>query len=342
MAGETNFQPIQVTSENEASKTSNKLLAYIDNWQLSSGHISFIYAVIKKYSQDQAGNLAALITYYGFLSLFPLLIALLSITQLAFFKSAHLKHAVTKAMLTYFPLIGHQLENYAHVQQKAGIALAISILVIIYGARGIANMMQLAMNNIWLVPIAKRAHGAKQAFKSFGIIIAAGIGFLLTGFLSTYGMLSSSNIVFRIISFVFSIALTFFLVLSVFWLSVANGVGYKELIRGSIIAAIGFQIIQTLGGFLIAHELSHFNTLYGSFAIVFVLLFWLYLQARILLYASEVDSIFHFKLWPRSITGFRLTPADQIALKLYAQKENYLDRPKEKINVEIDAQKTDT
>ncbi len=262
----------------------------------------------------------------------------MSVTQLSFLRAAHLRRVITKAMLTYFPLIGHELESHAHAQQRAGIALIISVLLTIYGARGVATVLQQAMDSIWLVPMGERASGIKQKLRSLAVIAATGLGFLATGCLSAYGMLSGGNTLLRIFAFIVSSALTFVIVLMVFKMSLSAGISFRELIRGSLIAAIGLQIIQALGGFLITHELKHFSSLYGSFAIVFVILFWIYLQVRIIIYSTEVDSVFYFNLRPRSITGFRLTEADQRALTLYAKKENYLSRPREKIKVKISAQ----
>src|ERR1039458_889564 len=52
-----------------------KLIAALDRLQQSRPWLAFPIAVWKKFGDDQAGNLAALIAYYGFASLFPLLLA---------------------------------------------------------------------------------------------------------------------------------------------------------------------------------------------------------------------------------------------------------------------------
>ena len=189
--GRTN--QVEVLSPRQAGSTGGRLQTKLDNVQLNNKLLGFVYALQKKYSQDQAGNLGALITYYGFLSLFPLLVALMSLAQLSILRSAHLNQVITKAMLNYFPLIGHQLQSHVHAQQKASIALIISALITIYGARGVASALQQAMNSIWLVPMGKRASGIKQNLRSLGIILSAGTGFLATGLLSTYGKVSKAG-----------------------------------------------------------------------------------------------------------------------------------------------------
>ena len=52
----------------------NRVIAWADRMQRQHGVLGFPYAVVKKYGDDGGGRQAALITYYGFLSIFPLLL----------------------------------------------------------------------------------------------------------------------------------------------------------------------------------------------------------------------------------------------------------------------------
>lgn len=328
---------IEVTDANQANKFYNRLLARLDDLQMKHKSLSFGYAIIKKYSQDQGGNQAALITYYGFLSLFPLLVAALSFAELAVFKNAHLKSKIVSALNNYFPLIGNQLQNHVHGVGKAGIALGVSILVTIYGARGVSSSLRQAMDGVWQVPRANRAGGVKGILRSLAIIFIGGAGFIISGVLSSYGAGRSSTVGLRILSLIVSLLLTYVVLLFVLKLSVSIKIPLRSFYIGAAVATIGLQIIQAAGGFLITHELSHFSSLYGSLAIVFVILFWIYLQSRILLYAAEIDTILYFNLWPRSITGFRRTDADQKALAMYVKRAELTND--EKVEVNFDGKK---
>src|ERR671912_2398 len=52
----------------------DRVFAWADGVQRRYGVLGFPYAVVKKYGDDDGGREAALITYYGFLSIFPLLL----------------------------------------------------------------------------------------------------------------------------------------------------------------------------------------------------------------------------------------------------------------------------
>jgi hypothetical protein len=59
--------------------------------------------------------------------------------------------------------------------------------------------------------------------------------------------------------------------------------------------------LQAVGGYLVGHYLRHTSQVYGVFAIVLGLLFWLYLGAQLTLYAAEVNVVAARRLWPRSV-----------------------------------------
>ncbi len=87
-----------------------KLIRWLDAYQQRHRFTAFTYAVIKKYSQDGAGQQAALLTYYSFLSLFPLLLVLTTITNGILGDHPHLAATVIKGLTSYFPLLGNQTQ----------------------------------------------------------------------------------------------------------------------------------------------------------------------------------------------------------------------------------------
>ncbi len=317
----------------EAQKTrKGRILGKLDDFIQRHKFLSLPYSVQKKYSDDQAGYQAALVTYYGFLSLFPLLIVAMSLTQLSLLHSAHLKAKIITALNKNFPIVGSQLQNSVHSNHKAGIALIISVLITIYGARGVAQAFQSVMNHIWQVPMYKRG-GLINNLKSIILVIFLGVGFIVSGVLSSYFTAPHSNIWLRIAAFIVSLLLLTLILMVVFKLSLSIRRKLREFFSGALTAAIGFQIVQAVGGFLITHELKKLSSLYGTFAVILATLFWIYLLARIILYATEIDTVLDLKLWPRSLTAYRLTPADQRALKMYAGRGRYEGPKTEKMSV---------
>jgi membrane protein len=289
--------------------------------------LSFPYAVIKKYGDDEAAYEGALITYYGFLSLFPLLIVATSLINIVARHDEALRGRFIAALNNYFPIVGDQLQSNVHSMGSSGAALVIGILITLYGARGGAAAVQHALNHVWQVPRPKRAGFPKAAFKSLSIIVVGGVGLLTAAVLSSLATSLGHSAMYKLIPSLISIVLLFGVFSFIFKVGTDGAiVGYKGAAIAALVSAIGLQILQTLGGYYITHELKGLRSLYGTFALVLGLLAWIYLQAQLVLYALEIASVKHLQLWPRSLDADDLTEQDKRAYELYAQKERYAEQ----------------
>jgi YihY family inner membrane protein len=303
----------------------------IDAWQQRRAPIAFIYAVFKKYSEDNGGYQAALLTYYGFLSLFPLLLVLVTILQLWFHNDPTVRAEVATSVGHFFPLLGTQLQQQIHGMRSAGLGLVVGLLITLYGARGAADALRFGLDNMWQVPKNKRTGFPKNALQSLAIMGAGLAGFAATavvsGFTATLGhswwAKGLANILgFFILTFVLGYA---------FRIATNGRIRYRFMLLGASIAGFILQVLLSFGGVLLSHELKRLDSVYGTFALVLGLLFWMYLMAQVVMLAAEVDTVRHFRLWPRSLSGRLQTKADRQAYRLYAQSEKYIE--KERIGV---------
>jgi membrane protein len=318
------------------AKTVDKLVLKTDKFQQRHRFFGFPYAVIKKYGEDEAGRQVALMTYYGFLSLFPLLLVVTTITQVLLKNHEELRAKIIDGVTHYFPVIGDQLQNSIHSFHKTGLALVIGILVTIYGARGGASAFQDALNHLWQVPKTDRPGFPKNAGKSIVIMIGGALGIILAAVLSGYATSLDHVFIFRLVPTLVSLALLSILFFYLFRFAVAKGgPNKKQAWVSAASAAVGFQILITVGGYVITHELRNFRSLYGTFALVLGLMFWIYLLAQVVIYAVEIGTVYSLKLWPRSIlTNKNMTEADKKAYSLLAKKERY--QLSEKIRVHFE------
>ena len=316
-------------------QTGPSFLQRLNHIQLRHKSLGFLLAVQRKYSDDHGGYQAALVTYYGFLSLLPLLVIVISIAQLTVFRGSGLKSRIPQILNRYFPLLGTQLARNVHAERGASIALIVSLAITFYGATSIASVFQYVINHVWEIPRRDRKGGLQAIRRNFTIIIFGGLGYLLADVISTAAAGLGRSLLYRIIAIAISLIVSFGVILLLFVLSLAEKRTIRELLLGAVTAAIGFQIVQTIGGFIIARQLSHLSTIYGAFAFVLGILFWIYLQARIVVYALEINTVHRLQLWPRSLVSKELTPADKHALQLYAKRERREQPPTEEISVQF-------
>src|SRR5262249_42146146 len=92
-----------------------------------------------------------------------------------------------------------------------------------------------------------------------------------------------------------------------------------DLLPGALIAGASWQVLQLVGGYVVAHQLARSSSLYGVFGLVLGLLAWLFLEAQITLYAVEINVTAVRGLWPRSLFPPPLTEQDVAAYRLYAE-----------------------
>src|SRR5881394_431549 len=95
----------------------------LDRRQQRSPRLAFVAAVIKKFSDDQGGQLAALIAYYGFVALFPLLLVTVTVLGFVLQGDPDLQQKILDGTLGQFPILSEQLK--LHSLSGSGVALAI-------------------------------------------------------------------------------------------------------------------------------------------------------------------------------------------------------------------------
>ncbi len=286
----------------------------LDRFQQRYRLTAFVYAVIKKYGEDQAGYQSALLTYYGFLSLFPLLLILTTLTGIISHSHPALQTTIIHSVSSYFPTIGSQLSSHVTGIHKNGIALVVGILFTFYGARGVADAFRNGVNHLWRVPRTERDGFPKSLLKSLTIIAGGGSGLIVASIFSGLAVGADHGILIKLLWLAVNIAILFLLFCWLLNLSLPQHITLKDVRSAALTAAIGLVTLQFFGTLLIARELKSLDAVYSTFATALGLLFWLYLQAQVLFYSVEVAAVHTKGLWPRSLTNDPLTPADKKAL----------------------------
>lgn len=301
-----------------------RLINSLDAFQQRHHAIAFPIAVWRKFSDDQAGNLAALVAYYAFLSTFPLLLVLVTVLGMVLSSNPHLQQDVLNSALSEFPVIGQQLRSNVHSLGRSGIGLVIGLVFTLIGARGVANAMQNAMNQVWEVPRRERPGFPGSWLRSFALIAIIGLGVIVTTVLSGVGSWSGHTFL-GAWGKAIGIAVSLLLNIGLFWLGLrvatSAKVTWRQLRIGAILSAVVWQVLQYIGGYVVAHTLRHASATYGTFGLVLGLLAWFHLQAQLTLYAVEADVVRARKMWPRSLFPPPLTQKDREAMRSYAQVE---------------------
>jgi YihY family inner membrane protein len=298
-----------------------RLLRAADRFQQRHAVLAVPVAVAKKFGDDQAGKHAALLAYYGFLSLFPLLLVFVTLLARALDDDPQLQQRVIDAAVAQFPVLGTQIQSSIRVIQGSGLGLVVGILGTLWGGLGITQSAQDALNSVWSIPRKNRPNFWLRLARSLASLVVVAAALLVAAALTQLGALP----------FIGSLLLNLVLLILLFQVLTGRRVPWRQLLPGAASAAAGWSILQTLGVYILDRQLAQANLIYGVFAVVIVLLSWLYLSAQLLLYAAELNVVLARRLWPRGLIQPPLTEPDRRVLAALAEAE--ARRPEEIVEV---------
>jgi len=300
----------------------------IDHFQQRHAVLAYPVAVVKKFGDDQAGYLCALLAFFAFLSLFPLLLVFVTVLGVLLRGNPDLQHRLLNSALADFPVIGQQLKTNVNGIGRSGFGLVVGIVGSVLGARGLADATQYALNKLWAVPYVRRPGFPHNWLRSYGLIAVLGLGVLATTGLSAIGAWGGRGAFgfgVQVVSVVLSLLVNMGLFWLAFYLATASEVSWRDQWLAAALAGVVWQVLQITGGIIVAHQLRNSSSLYGVFGVVLGLLAWLYLQARLTVYAVEADVVRIRHLWPRSLFPPPLNEQDKQVYRSYEQIEQRVD-----------------
>jgi YihY family inner membrane protein len=306
-----------------------RLLRAADRFQQRHAVLAVPVAVVKKFGDDQAGKHAALLAYYGFLSLFPLLLVFVTLLANALAGDPQLQQRVIDAAVAQFPVLGTQIQDSIRVIQGSGVGLVVGILGTLWGGLGVTQSAQDAMNSVWTIPRRQRPNFWLRLARSLASLAVVAAAVLVAAALTQLGPLP----------FIGSLLVNLLLLILLFQVLTGRRVPWRQLLPGAVAAAAGWSVLQTLGVYILDRQLAQANLIYGVFAVVIVLLSWLYLSAQLLLYAAELNVVLARRLWPRGLIQPPLTEPDRRVLAALAEAE--ARRPEETIEVRFTPEEDD-
>ena len=309
-----------------------EILRKVDAFQKRHATIAFPFAVVKKFGDDQAGNLAALIAYYGFFSLFPLLLVFVTILGMVLRNDPDLQQRIVDSALANFPVIGTQISRNVHALDGNGLVLAVGIVLTLWSGLGVVKATQAALNTVWNVPFEHRPNLLKSTLRALIMLAVLGVLTLASAAAGSVGA-GSDHWWTAVLGLAISFVMNLVLFLLAFRVLTSQNLTWGDVAPGAAVGAVAWTALQALGGYYVSHQLRGASEVYGTFAVVIGLLAWIFIGAQVTLLAAEFNVVRKRRLWPRSLVQPPFTDADVQALTHYAQQEDR--RPEERIDVEV-------
>ena len=298
----------------------NRVIAWADRLQRRHGVLGFPYAVVKKYGDDAGGREAALITYYGFLSIFPLLLLGVAVLSRVLASRPGLRERLITAVVPQAlrPTVEHALATLP----TSTIPFVVGLIGLLFSGTGVVFSVYQTLNHVAAVPHRLRAPFVSRYLRVFAMLATVLLGGLAVGALTVVATAFPGQPGVQQAAAVLGSALIVFVML---WLSarllLVRPAPFRAVWPGAVLGAAVVTVVLTVGTPLLARLVTKAGPVYGSFATVAGMFALLYLVGQALVYAAEVAAVRYARLWPRAVDLNRPTEADARALALLAREQ---------------------
>ena len=307
----------------------SELVDRLDGFQRRHPSVSFPLGVLYKYFDDQGPYLAAIISYYAFVAIFPILLIASSVLGFLLQGNEALYNAVLDSALGRFPIVGTQLGEPGGLRGSTG-AIVVGSLAALYGALGLATAAQHALNVAWAVPRNSRFNPFVGRFRAFLTLILAGLAVLGTSvaavFLNNLDNVFGSGLDVWIswLGTVLGLALTAIVLSLMMRYTTARRPSFRACLPGGIVIALLWHGLQIGGGIYVERVIKAASDMNAVFGLVLGLIALLFLASSFAVLGVEVSVVRREKLYPRALlTPFTdavdLTEADRRAYANYAK-----------------------
>jgi YihY family inner membrane protein len=276
--------------------------------------MAVVFGVLKKYGDDRGGQLAMLLAYRGFFSLFPLLLAFVNVVGLLLVGNPELREDLVDSTLASVPVVGDEIKAAAGAAGGSELVVVLSVLVSLWAGLGLLEMLQEVLNTVWSVPVFRRPPWILRKLRSLPGAILIGACLVLSGSSAWLFDDPGLSLPERLGGYLLPFLAGALCYLGLHWLLCARKVPLVAQLPGATFVGVAWLVLQLLGTWYIDRFVLQSSETYGIFVVVFGLLSWSYLLGLLYIYGNELAVVLMERRWPRSLTGRNLTDADQAAL----------------------------
>ncbi len=301
-----------------------KVMGAVDGWHRRVRWVSVPYAVVKKFGDDNANLLVVALAWYGFTAIFPALLVVM--TMFGFIGAQSVGTGIIRT-LHEFPVVGSSFNPASPGALRGSVLwLVIGLAGLLYGAQGVTQTAQLAMDTVWNVPRAQRTGFLPKLGRSLAGLVIIGAAFLVNAFVTGYATGGTTSYAIRIPVLAGLLVLNAGLYFASFTVLTAKVIGPRGLLPGAIAGAVAFTALITVGTGLVTHQLKNASATYGAFGTVIGIVTFLLLLAKLSMYAAELNPVLARRLYPRALPlGGEPTDADRLVLASLVRAEQRRD-----------------
>jgi membrane protein len=258
-----------------------------------------VFGTLDGFRVHQTGRSAALVSHFGFISVFPLFLVFTTILGFLLQDDPELQAKIVDSALAKLPLIGSTLASSPDALQGSVVVLVVGLAVALWSGLKAFVALQGALDNTNDIPLDDR-----DGFVAARVTALAGIGIVglaqaASAFLTSVVTAADLPALSNVLLVVAAVAVNAVVLGCTYrWLTSAE-VTWRSVRPGAVFAGVGFALLQVVGTTVIARSQQNAENVYGDFAAVIALLAWLSLHAMVALLGAEMNrAIITSPYWP--------------------------------------------
>jgi YihY family inner membrane protein len=242
------------------------------------------------FRRHQTGRNAAVLAYWGFLSVFPLLLAATTILGFVLEGDEQLRADIVDSALSQIPVVGSTIKANTGELEGNTWALVVGLLTALWASMKAFIGVQAAFDDVWEVDIDKRANVAVKRLRALIGLVAIGLAQVGTVVLSGIAGAADIAAISKVLIVAGALAINIAVVATVFRYLTAAAVTWTMVWPGAVFAGVLFTVLQLVGTVVVSQMIADAGEIYGTFASMLALMSWFSLHALISLYGAELSA----------------------------------------------------
>lgn len=246
----------------------------------------------KKFGAEDGSLIAAAVSFYGLLSILPLLLLGVSVLGYIVGSSDKAFSSVVSFFNSFMPTTTFITDTLKDLVAARGVIGLVGVLTLIWTGSQLFVTLETALDNIR--EVRHKPGLLKIRLKAILLVIAFGVFMLLSvassGFVEFLSRTDHGGALVGVLGPVLGVVFAIGMFLIVYKFTPDAKVGWREAIVGAVFSGIVWSIAKELYRFYLAH-LANFNRAYGSLGGVVILIMWIYYSCVILIFGAELGYV---------------------------------------------------
>jgi YihY family inner membrane protein len=242
------------------------------------------------FRRHQTGRNAAVLAYWGFLSVFPLLLAATTILGFVLEGNEQLQQDIVDSALGQIPVVGSTIAANAGALEGNTWALVIGLATALWASMKAFLGVQAALDDVWEVDIDNRANIAVKRLRALIGLVAIGLAHVGTVVLSAIAGAAEIPSISKVLLIAGAVVINIGVVATVMRFLTEAPVTWAMVWPGAVFAGVLFTALQLVGTVVVSRMIANAGEIYGTFASMLALMSWFSLHALISLYGAELNA----------------------------------------------------